>query len=131
MEAAKTMAAKSHMEQLPLVTQLPVEHLFDMHVGLQPGQAIPTALSARMTFITTGGRVDGPRVRGEILPGGGAWLQVGREAGGAGDAADRGGLADPLRGSRRHQDPVGRACKARRGRCAAVRRDVRPDDAEL
>jgi len=86
METGKTMAAKSHMEQLPLVTQLPVEHLFDMHVGLQPAQAIPTALGARMTFITTGGRVDGPRLRGEILPGGGDWLQVGSDAVGRVDA---------------------------------------------
>ena len=80
MEAAENIAAKRHMEQLPLVIQLPVEHLFDMHVGLQPVQAIPTALGARMTFITTGGRVDGPRLRGEILPGGGDWLQVGSDA---------------------------------------------------
>src|SRR5262249_56159615 len=86
MEAAENIAAKRHMEQLPLVTQLPVEHLFDMHVGLQPAQAIPTALGARMTFITTGGRVDGPRLRGEILPGGGDWLQVGSDAVGRVDA---------------------------------------------
>jgi hypothetical protein len=32
-----------------------------------------------MTFITTGGVIGGPRLRGEILPGGGDWLIVGSD----------------------------------------------------
>ena len=32
-----------------------------------------------MTFITTGGVIDGPKLRGEILPGGGDWLIVGSD----------------------------------------------------
>jgi hypothetical protein len=75
-----TTATVNHADQLPLVGELPVEHLFDMHVDLQPAQAIGTPLGARMTFITTGGRVEGPKLRGEILPGGGDWLQVGTDA---------------------------------------------------
>jgi hypothetical protein len=75
-----TTATRNHTDQLPLVGKLPVEHLFDMHVDLQPAQAIATPLGARMTFITTGGRVEGPKLRGEILPGGGDWLQVGSDA---------------------------------------------------
>lgn len=63
--------------QLPLVESLPVEHLFDMHVNLQPAQPIPTPTGTRMTFITTGGHIDGPRLRGEVLAGGGDWLLVG------------------------------------------------------
>jgi hypothetical protein len=73
-------AVRNHTDQLPLVGELPVEHLFDMNVDLQPAQTIATPLGARMTFITTGGVVDGPKLRGEILPGGGDWLQVGTDA---------------------------------------------------
>ncbi|MGV0717951.1 DUF3237 domain-containing protein [Mycolicibacterium sp. XJ662] len=67
------------VDQLPMVTALPVEHLFDMGVNLQPAQAIPTPLGTRLTFVTTGGVIDGPRLRGEILPGGGDWLLVGSD----------------------------------------------------
>ena len=66
-------------DQLPLVTALPVEHLFDMHVDLQSAQPIPTPLGSRMTFITTGGAIDGPKLRGELLPGGGDWLVLGTD----------------------------------------------------
>jgi hypothetical protein len=67
------------IDQLPTVDALPVEHLLDMHVNLQPAQPITTAVGARMTFITTGGTVDGPKLHGEILPGGGDWLIVGSD----------------------------------------------------
>lgn len=66
-------------DQLPLVTALPVHHLFDMHVNLQPAQSISTALGSRLTFITTGGTIDGPSLQGAILPGGGDWLLVGTD----------------------------------------------------
>jgi hypothetical protein len=71
------MTAPAAVEQLPLIDALPVEHLFDMHVDLAPAQPITTSVGARMTFITTGGVIDGPRLQGEILPGGGDWLLVG------------------------------------------------------
>jgi hypothetical protein len=70
------------VDQLPLVSALPVEHLFDMHVNLEPAQPILTPVGTRMTFITTGGTVDGPRLRGEILPGGGDWLLAGSDGAG-------------------------------------------------
>jgi hypothetical protein len=73
------MTTAAPVDQLPLVTALPVEHLFDMHVNLQPAQPIPTPVGARMTFITTGGTIDGPKLRGEILPGGGDWLMAGSD----------------------------------------------------
>jgi hypothetical protein len=50
-----------------------------MHVDLQPAQLIPTPVGTRMTFITSGGVVEGPRLRGELLPGGGDWLIVGSD----------------------------------------------------
>jgi uncharacterized protein DUF3237 len=73
------MTTAMPVDQLPLVTALPVEHLFDMRVDLQPAQAIPTPIGARMTFITTGGVIEGPKLRGELLPGGGDWLMVGSD----------------------------------------------------
>jgi hypothetical protein len=73
------MTTATPVDQLPLLTALPVEHLFDMHVDLQPAQPISTPLGARMTFITTGGTIDGPRLHGEILPGGGDWLMAGSD----------------------------------------------------
>ncbi|GFG63890.1 UPF0311 protein [Mycobacterium kubicae] len=73
------MTALTAVQQLPSVDALPAEHLFDMHVDLQPAQIIATAVGLRMTFITTGGTIDGPRLAGEILPGGGDWLLVGSD----------------------------------------------------
>jgi len=71
------MTAAAPVDQLPLVSVLPVEHLFDMSVNLEPAQAIPTAVGTRMTFIATGGTAEGPALRGRLLPGGGDWLLVG------------------------------------------------------
>jgi hypothetical protein len=79
------MTTATAVDQLPLVTALPVEHLFDMHVNLQPAQAIATPVGSRMTFITTGGVIDGPELRGELLPGGGDWLLVGSDGIGRAD----------------------------------------------
>lgn len=73
------MTTATPVDQLPLVTALPVEHLFDMHVDLQPAQPIPTPVGTRMTFITTGGVIEGPKLRGELLPGGGDWLIAGSD----------------------------------------------------
>lgn len=64
---------------LPLVSALPVEHLFDMRVDLEPVQLIPTPVGTRMTFVTVGGVVDGPRLRGVLRPGGGDWVTVGAD----------------------------------------------------
>ena len=66
-------------DQLPLFDRLPAEHLFDMHVELQPAQLISTTLGTRLTFITNGGVIAGPRLQGELLPGGGDWLLVGAD----------------------------------------------------
>ncbi|MET0704021.1 MAG: DUF3237 domain-containing protein [Mycobacterium sp.] len=72
------MTAAGAVAQLPVVVDaLPAEHLFDMQVNLQPAQVIATAVGLRMTFIATGGALVGPRLTGEILPGGGDWLIVG------------------------------------------------------
>lgn len=61
----------------PLTNTLPVEHLFDLSIDLEPGQVIATALGLRLTFVVKGGRFHGPRLRGEMLAGGGDWVSVG------------------------------------------------------
>jgi Protein of unknown function (DUF3237) len=63
----------------PSLSQLPVEHLCDLRVDLEPAQLIGTPVGARMVFIAKGGRVEGPRFQGELLPGGGDWLLVGED----------------------------------------------------
>jgi hypothetical protein len=73
------MTAAAAINELPLVDALPAEHLFDMVVNLEPAQVIPTAGGLRMTFITTGGTIEGPRLTGEVLPGGGDGLVVGSD----------------------------------------------------
>src|ERR1700754_2272625 len=76
-DAVTTVAKPA--DQLPLCDRLPAEHLFDMHVELQPAQLISTTLGTRLTFVTNGGVIEGPRLRGELLPGGGDWLLVGTD----------------------------------------------------
>jgi hypothetical protein len=61
----------------PKLSELPVEHLCDMEVDLEPAQLIGTPVGARMTYIAKGGRISGPKLNGEILPGGGDWLLIG------------------------------------------------------
>lgn len=53
--------------------------LFDMHVDLEPAQAIASPEVSRMVFVATGGTVRGDRIEGEVLPGGGDWLRVGTD----------------------------------------------------
>lgn len=60
-------------------TALEMEHLFDMHVDLAPPQAVASPAGMRMIVVVEGGIVDGPRLRGELLPGGGDWLLVGTD----------------------------------------------------
>jgi hypothetical protein len=67
------------LNDLPLLSALPVEHLCDFSVDLEPAQLIGTPVGTRMTFIVKRGLVEGPRIKGEVLPGGGDWLMVGTD----------------------------------------------------
>lgn len=58
---------------------LAADHLLDLRVDLEPFQPIATAVGSRMVFIAKGGTFEGPRLRGEVLPGGGDWLLVGAD----------------------------------------------------
>lgn len=60
-------------------TELKVEHLCDLAVDLKPAQTIVTPLGTTLVFIATGGRITGPGIAGDVLPGGGDWLQIGTD----------------------------------------------------
>lgn len=63
----------------PLVDALPVEHLFDLSIDLEIGQVIATPVGTRLTFVVKGGRFEGPRLRGQMLTGGGDWVSLGAD----------------------------------------------------
>lgn len=66
------------LEQQP-VDQLPVEHLGDLKVDLKAPLLVPGPLGLRATYIIAGGRLEGPKLRGEFLAGGGDWVSVGSD----------------------------------------------------
>src|SRR3989442_2223794 len=51
-----------------------LEHLSDMHVDRGPPQIVgQTPAGMRQILVVKGGTVDGPKLKGELLPGGGDW----------------------------------------------------------
>jgi hypothetical protein len=81
MTNAKTLAAaqRTPLFDRALINALPVEHLCDLSIDLELGQVISTHLGTRLTFVVKGGRFEGPRFRGEMLPGGGDWVSLGAD----------------------------------------------------
>ncbi|MFL5908608.1 MAG: DUF3237 domain-containing protein [Solirubrobacterales bacterium] len=71
-----TIASTPLLER-PALSELPVEHLVDLRVDLEPAKLIGTPTGALMVFIAQGGSFEGPRLSGEVVPGGGDWLRVG------------------------------------------------------
>lgn len=80
MTNAKTLAGENKpVFDRPLIGALPVEHLFDISIDLELAQMIPTPVGTRLTFVVKGGSFEGPRIRGEMLPGGGDWVSLGAD----------------------------------------------------
>ncbi|MGH2982820.1 MAG: DUF3237 domain-containing protein [Solirubrobacterales bacterium] len=75
----ETTTATEPIVDRPALSELPVEHVFDMGVELEPVQFIPTATGTVMNFVAKGGSFEGPRIRGEVVPGGGDGLVVGSD----------------------------------------------------
>ncbi len=49
-------------------------HIYDMHVDLEPPQMVgKTPAGMRQIFVVKGGTFEGPKLKGELLPGGGDW----------------------------------------------------------
>ena len=74
-----TESAATPLLERATETELTVEHVFDMGVDLEPAQLIPTATGTIMNFVVRGGSFEGPRIRGEVVPGGGDGLVVGSD----------------------------------------------------
>jgi hypothetical protein len=53
-----------------------LEHLYDMHVDLEPPQNVPGPAGFRQVYIVKGGTLEGPKLKGVLLPGGGDWAIV-------------------------------------------------------
>lgn len=63
----------------PVTDALPVQHLCDLRVALETPSAIPTPRGTFIPYIGKGGRLDGPRLRGEFLPGSVDWVLAGAD----------------------------------------------------
>ncbi|MYV41518.1 DUF3237 family protein [Streptomyces sp. SID1328] len=56
------------------IGEISTAHLFDMAVDLSPRLDVGTGpVGRRVLFGSAGGTFEGPRLRGEVLPGGGDW----------------------------------------------------------
>lgn len=55
---------------------LKYEWLYDMTADLEPPQMIGGPQGNRMIFVAKGGRIEGPKLKAEVLPGGGDWLRM-------------------------------------------------------
>jgi hypothetical protein len=73
-----TSAALPLLEQ-PALDALPVQHLCDMRVRLAAPQIIQTPRGTLANYIGQGGRLNGPRLNGEFLPGSADWVVMGTD----------------------------------------------------
>jgi hypothetical protein len=58
------------------VTSLPVEHLCDFQIEFQAMHTFATPVGTRMIAVVERGTVEGERLRGEFVSGGGDWILV-------------------------------------------------------
>ncbi|OLP03692.1 hypothetical protein BVU76_03965 [Mycolicibacterium porcinum] len=65
------------LAQLPIHTQLPAKHLADMGIDTEEPRLVSTPLGTRIVLVATGGRIEGPEIKGEVLPGGSDWVLSG------------------------------------------------------
>jgi hypothetical protein len=56
-----------------------LEHLLDIRIAFDPVQIFATPVGNRMTYVVKQGRCEGPRINGDILPGGGDWILFGTD----------------------------------------------------
>lgn len=56
-----------------------LEHLFDLSIDFAPMPIYPSPLGTRLDAIVRQGTAKGPRLDGEVLPGGGDWIVVGSD----------------------------------------------------
>jgi hypothetical protein len=72
------LTTQSLLEQ-PLREAMPIRHLCDLQVDLETPIAIPTPRGTLVPYIGKGGRLEGPKLRGEFLPGSVDWVAIGAD----------------------------------------------------
>jgi hypothetical protein len=70
---------KQPLFEQPLLEAMPIRHLCDLRVDLETPLAIPTSRGTLVPYIGKGGRLDGPKLRGEFLPGSVDWVLIGTD----------------------------------------------------
>ena len=55
------------------------EHLLDIRISFDPVQIFETPVGTRFTYVVKEGRCEGPKIAGDILPGGGDWILLGTD----------------------------------------------------
>ena len=55
------------------------EHLLDIRISFDPVQIFETPVGTRFTYVVKEGRCEGPKIAGDILPGGGDWMLLGTD----------------------------------------------------
>lgn len=73
------VAERPTLVDIPLKSQLDVDHLFDFEVHFEPVQMLTTPRGRRLMYVVKHGEIRGPRVNGVFLPGGGDWITVGAD----------------------------------------------------
>lgn len=76
------MSAILHKQALfeqPLFEALPIRHLCDLRVDLETPIAVPTPRGTLVPYIGKGGRLDGPKLSGQFLPGSVDWVAIGAD----------------------------------------------------
>ena len=56
-----------------------LEHLLDIRIAFDSVQIFETPVGTRFTYVVRHGRCEGPRIAGDILPGGGDWILLGTD----------------------------------------------------
>jgi Protein of unknown function (DUF3237) len=73
------VAERPTLVDIPLKSQLDVEHLFDFEIHFEPVQMLTTPRGRRLMYVVKHGEIRGPRVNGVFVPGGGDWITVGAD----------------------------------------------------
>ncbi|KUI35598.1 hypothetical protein AU195_14995 [Mycobacterium sp. IS-1496] len=56
-----------------------LEHLLDIRIAFSAVHTFTTPVGMRATYVIAEGRCEGPRIRADVLPGGGDWVVLGAD----------------------------------------------------
>lgn len=73
------ISGATSISELPVLSELPVEHLADMTVEFEPFTLVPTLVTDRLVTLGVRGRLEGPRINADLLPGGSDTMLLGSD----------------------------------------------------